>query len=472
MPPIAARCAGHFHPLGPSGDAQPQLAGSSRPRQKPHAYRRAHHRVDRVLMRTVDVIVKVVLTLIAIGLFALWARLVPPTGQNGASGPVRIRRMLENLGPTFTKLGQLIAGRQELVPASYRAELTHLRDQATPLPPEVALGILRRAYVEPLDEVFPTLAPEPIAAGSIGQVHRATISDGRTVAVKVRRPDAYALIEADLAVLEALARLVHRLIPWFRRHDLPALVDQFSTSLREELDYELEATHAAHIAASLNHLDWVSVPVVIEPLCRPDVLVMEFVEGVPLTDVDRLTRLGYDRELLGSEVIAVNLQLILFSDVFHSDPHAGNYLATSGGLVMLDFGQTGHSDATTRSELLLLLTSLVAGDAVQVADAVRSISGADASGALTLGEDVSTFVAALSDSPLGTLRIGAVLHDLIRIVHRHNLTMPPEMTMLIKAVFEVESTMEELHAELRLTDVVPLALGLGAGHHALAVQAA
>jgi ubiquinone biosynthesis protein len=375
-------------------------------------------------VRTVDVIVKVVLTLIAIGLSALWTRLVPRTGQKSSRGPVRIRRMLENLGPTFTKLGQLIAGRQELVPASYRAELAHLRDQATPLPPEVALGVLRRAYVEPLDEVFPTIAPEPIAAGSIGQVHRATISDGRTVAVKVRRPDAYALIEADLAVLEALARLVHRLIPRLRRHDLPALVDQFSTSLREELDYELEAIHSAHIAASLDHFGWVSVPLVIEPLCRPDVLVMEFVEGVPLTDVERLARLGYDRELLGSEVIAVNLQLILFSDVFHSDPHAGNYLATiGGGLVMLDFGQTGHSDATTRSELLLLLTSLVAGDAAQVAEAVRSISGADSSGGVTLGKDVSAFVATLSDSPLGSLKIGAVLHDLIRIVHRHKVRM-------------------------------------------------
>jgi ubiquinone biosynthesis protein len=424
-------------------------------------------------VRTVDVIVQVVPTVIAVGLSVLRTRLVPRTGQRSSWGPVRIRRMLENLGPTFTKLGQLIAGRQDLVPASYRAELAHLRDHATPLPPEVALGVLRRAYVEPLDEVFPTLTPEPIAAGSIGQVHQATISDGRTVAVKVRRPDAYALIEADLAVLEALARLVHRLIPWLRRHDLPALVDQFSTSLREELDYELEATHAAHIAASLDHLDWVTVPLVIEPLCRPDVLVMEFVDGVPLTDVDRLTRLGYDRELLGSEVIAVNLQLILFSDVFHADPHAGNYLATtSGGLVMLDFGQTGHSDATTRSELLLLLTSLVAGDAAQVADAVRSISGADASGAVTLGEYVSAFVATLSGSPLGSLKVGAVLHDLIRIVHRHHLTMPPEMTMLIKALFEVESTMEELHADLRLTDVVPLALGLGTGDHAVAVQAA
>jgi ubiquinone biosynthesis protein len=354
---------------------------------------------------------------------------------------------------------------------TYRSELAHLRDQATPLAADVVLGILQRAYGDHLDAIFPTLVPEPVAAGSIGQVHRATIADGRSVAVKVRRPDAGALIDADLTVLDTVARLAHRLVPGLRRHDLPALVDQFATSLREELDYGLEARHAAEFAESLRAFEWVSVPAVIEPLCRPDVLVMEFMEGIPLTDVEQLTALSYDRERLSSQVVAVNLRLILSSDVFHADPHAGNYLATAdGGLVVLDFGQTGRSDAATRSLLLELLTALMAADAARVGEAVRAMTGALPTE--SLGEDVAAFVASVADRPLGSLRMGATLRDLVGVLHRHRLTLPPTMTMLAKAAFEFESTTEELHADLVLSDVVPLALGLGVPAGPLTVQAA
>jgi ubiquinone biosynthesis protein len=372
---------------------------------------------------------------------------------------VLVREMLEELGPTFTKLGQLVAGRPDLLPERYGRELARLRDHVTPLPPDVALGVLRAAYEAPLDDVFATIAPEPFAAASIGQVHLGTLTDGRTVAVKIRRPDAPRLIGADLTILAAGARTVHRLVPRARRFELPVLVDEFARAQRDEVDYVLEATHGNEIRERLSGLPWLTVPDMILPLCRPDVLVMDFVDGVPLTDSARIDAAGFDRRKIGTEIIAANLQLILFSDVFHADPHPGNYLVTTDErLAMLDFGQVGHSTAATRTSLLQLLSALITSDVARTAQAVVLICGASPADTDALGRDVSALFTGLTSRPLGEVRIGTVFRDLLAVLDRHQLSLPTEMTMLVKAVIECETTAEEVHRGLRLAEIIPLAL--------------
>jgi len=379
------------------------------------------------------------------------------------SGPARIRLMLEQLGPTFIKLGQLLAGRPELLPSAYRTELTRLRDATAPLPGVIVLRLLSQAYDQPLDSIFAGVSLQPVASGSIGQVHRATLVDGRSVAVKIQRPDAARTIETDLRTLGSVVRTADRFIPPVRRLALMALVDEFTEALRAELDYGLEATHTAEVARRLRPLGWVTVPTMVPSLCRPGVLVMEFAEGIPLTDVEALDGAGIDRRQLASRVVAANLQLILFSDIFHADPHAGNYLAApDGNLVVLDFGQIGHSTAQTRADLLQLVTSLVSGDAAQVARAVGSITQTDPEDIGGLGDDVARLVATLADQPLSEFRIGSVLRELISLLGRHHLAMPSGMTMLVKAVIECEATAEELSSEIRLSELLPFLGALGA----------
>jgi ubiquinone biosynthesis protein len=380
----------------------------------------------------------------------------------GPSGPARVGRMLEELGPTFTKLGQLLAGRPELLPSAYRTELTRLRDATVPLPGVVVLRLLSQAYGQPLESIFAGVSLQPVASGSIGQVHRATLIDGRTVAVKIQRPDAARTIEADLRTLGSVVRTADRFIPPLRRLALVALVDEFAEALRAELDYGAEAAHTGDIARQLHHLGWVTVPAVVPALCRPGVLVMEFADGIPLSDREALDRAGVDRRQLAGRVVMANLQLVLFSDIFHADPHAGNYLAAPDGhLVVLDFGQIGHSSAQTRADLVQLVTSLVSGDAAQVARAVGSICHTDPEDIAGLGDDVAQLVAALSEQPLGEFRIGAVLHRLLSLLGRHHLTMPGGMTMLVKAIIECEATAEELSGEIRLSELLPFLGDLG-----------
>jgi len=281
--------------------------------------------------------------------------------------------------------------------------------------------------------------------------------------VKIQRPDAARTIETDLRTLGSVVRTADRFIPPVRRLALIALVDEFTEALRAELDYGLEATHTAEVARRLRPLEWATVPTMVPSLCRPGVLVMEFAEGIPLTEVEALDGAGIDRRQLASRVVAANLQLILFSDIFHADPHAGNYLAApDGNLVVLDFGQIGHSTAQTRADLLQLVTSLVSGDAAQVARAVGSITQTDPEDIGGLGDDVARLVATLADQPLSEFRIGSVLRELISLLGRHHLAMPSGMTMLVKAVIECEATAEELSSEIRLSELLPFLGALGA----------
>ena len=204
------------------------------------------------------------------------------------------------------------------------------------------------------------------------------------------------------------------------------------------------------------------MPTVETALCRPGVLVMEFAEGIPLTDREALERAGVDTKQLATRVVVANFQMILSSDVFHADPHAGNYLlAPDGRLVVLDFGQVGHSTARTRADLRQLVVSLVSGDAAQVAQAVGSICGTDPEDVEGLGDDVARWVADLAAQPLGEFRIGAVLRELIALLGRHHLALPASMTMLMKAVIECEATAEELSTDIQLSELLPYLADLG-----------
>jgi ubiquinone biosynthesis protein len=375
--------------------------------------------------------------------------------------------MLEALGPTFIKLGQSMAGRSDLLPLRYRTELGLLRDHVHPLDPAVARGVVEEAYGRPIQATFETLSEEPIAAASIGQVHQGVLLDGRRVAVKIRRPDVAALIEADLAVILLLVRIVHRLVARVRRFELPEVVEQFGQALRGELDYEREAADAVSIRAALAAVPWVIVPLPVLELCRADVLVMELVDGVPIHRLDDGEKVGPDRRSLAVRLVAANLRLILFHDLFQADPHLGNFLvAADGRLAMVDFGQVGHSTPATRTGLIRLLGSLVSRNHDGIAGAVNDLFRVEVSDTEKLGRAVSGVADGLLGHPLETVRVGPLLRQLLDVLDTFELAIPVDLTLLLKSVIECEATAEEIDPGLELTEVLGLVLG---GTQALAV---
>jgi ubiquinone biosynthesis protein len=405
--------------------------------------------------RTARLVVTVWAQVIGAGLSRLRHRVTHPMQPAVSDGPERLRRTLERLGPTFVKAGQLAASRPDLLPDAYRAELATLRDHVRPLEPAVVLNLLEGAYGPDLAAVFDDVSAKPIASGSIGQVHRGTIDEGRLVAIKVRRPGVDRLVEADLSLLASGARIIDKVLRSWRQFQLPRLVQEFAVVLREELDYRHEAQQAPIIAAELAGFPEVTVPEIVKDLSGDDVIVMDLIEGVPLTDLDAINAAGLDRHELARIVLRTNLTMILFDDRFHADPHAGNYLALPDGrLGILDFGQVGVSHSSTRQQLLQLLGALVAGEPEGAAAALVVICGRPAADLTALGSDLAQLLRGLFTVTLGEISVASLLRGTLNLLGKHQLVLPAELALLLKAVFESEATAQELDPGIQLSEVI------------------
>jgi ubiquinone biosynthesis protein len=393
--------------------------------------------------------------LIGAGLSRVRHRLAHPRQPTVVDGPERLRRTLERLGPTFVKAGQLAASRPDLLPDGYRSELAMLRNHVRPLEPGVVANLLEGAYGPDLAAVFEGISVDPIASGSIGQVHSATIGEGRRVAIKVRRPGVDRLVEADLSLLASSARVIHKALRSSRQFQLPRLVEEFAVTLREELDYQHEAQQAPIIAAELSRFPEVTVPRVVKHLSGDHVIVMDLIEGVPLTDLDAINAAGLDRHELARIVLITNLTMILFDDRFHADPHAGNYLALPDGrLGLVDFGQVGISHPSTRQQLYELLGALVRSDPNAAAAALAVICGQPDADVAALGGDLAQLLSGLSTIGLGEISITSLLRGTLDLVRKYRLVLPAELALLVKAVFESEATAEELDPGIQLSEVI------------------
>jgi ubiquinone biosynthesis protein len=388
--------------------------------------------------------------------YALRDRVRHTAARRGDVGAVELRSALEELGPTFVKLGQVLSSRADLLPDGYRRELACLRDHLVPVPATVVVAEVEAALGVPRREVFTSFSHEPLATASIGQVHRAMLLDGRRVAVKVRRPGIADSIEADLEFLHRVASIVVRSSARARHYDLVDLVEHFADMLRAELDYRVEARNGTRIHQAFRHDPQVTTPSVVPELCRESVLVMDLIEGIPLSDQRALDEGFVDRHALATTVLDANLRMILGHDQFHADPHPGNLFALPGNrLGIVDFGEVGTSEPATRAALIKLLVSLAAGDDRGLADSVLSICNATRPiDRNALGADLLRLLAPLSAGKLRTVRLGSLLNSLLSVLRKHGLFASADLALLLKAIVACESTVIELEPDYRLTEML------------------
>ncbi|MFA7558103.1 MAG: AarF/UbiB family protein, partial [Hydrogenophaga sp.] len=276
------------------------------------------------------------------------------------SPPVQWRLVLEELGPTFVKLGQILAGRADLFGPEYIVEFEKLHNHVPPVPFEQLRPQLREDLGDEPERVFAHFDAEPLAAASIAQVHRARLHDGTEVVVKVRRPGITEVIEADLRLLTRLAALAEAELPPLRPYRPQQLVREFSRSLRRELDLASECRNAERIGANMAVLPWIVVPRVYWDWTRERVNVQDHIEGIPGDDLQRLDAEGLDRQELARRGARAVLKMIIEDGIFHADPHPGNvfYLADNR-IAFIDFGMVGRLTERRREELLQLLMGLV-----------------------------------------------------------------------------------------------------------------
>ncbi len=354
--------------------------------------------------------------------------------------PVQVRLAMEELGPTFVKLGQILAGRADLFGPEWITEFEKLHSHVPAVPLEALRPQLREDLGGEPEAVFARFDTEPLAAASIAQVHRAQLQDGTEVVVKIRRPGIADTIAADLRLLARLAALAEEQLPWLKPYRPQRLVAELAKSLQRELDLASECRSAERIAKNMAALPWIVVPRVHWAHTRERVNVQDFVGGVAGHHLEHLTEQGYDRRLLAQRGAQAVLKMIVEDGLFHADPHPGNVFYLQGNrIAFIDFGMVGRLSAKRRGELLALLLGLVERDAQAVADVLLDWTGDDSNPDIdALEAEIETFVDQYYGVPLAQLSLGGMLSDVTAILREHQLALPSDLALLIKAFITLE----------------------------------
>lgn len=358
--------------------------------------------------------------------------------------PARVRRVLEELGPTFVKLGQILATRGDLFPPEWIAEFGKLQDAAPALPFDALRGQLAEDLGEAPEAVFAELDPLPLAAASLAQVHRARLVDGTAVVLKVRRPGIRPVIEADLRLLDRLAEIIEKEMPELARYRPREVIRQFAHSLRRELDFSAEGRNAERIAALFAGNPEIMVPRIHWQWTGERLNVQDFIEGIPGRQAAALPD-GFDRRLLARRGAHAVLRMMLEAGFFHADPHQGNVFYLPGNrIAFIDFGMVGRLPEARRFEVATLMHGLVERDARKVADVLLDWSADSNGDAEALRSEIEAFVDDYHGVALRKLDLGALLADVVAILREHGLALPPDLALMIKAFITLEGMGRQL----------------------------
>lgn len=390
----------------------------------------------------------------------LLARIVSVGRDLSAPRGQRLREALEHLGPIFVKFGQVLSTRRDLLPPDIADELAFLQDRVPPFSSDVAVGTIERAFGRPLNEIFVEFTHKPVASASIAQVHFAVIKDNqgvtREVAVKVLRPGMLTVIDKDLSLMRMMAGWVDRLSADGKRLKPREVVAEFDKYLHDELDFMREASNAAQLRRNMEGLNLVLIPEMIWDFCRDDVIVMERMKGVPISQVDQLRAAGVDIPKLARDGVTIFFTQVFRDGFFHADMHPGNIQvslepATFGRYISLDFGIVGTLTETDKEYLAQNFTAFFRRDYKRVAE-LHIESGWVPSD--TRVDELESAIRAVCepyfDRPLKEISLGLVLMRLFQTSRRFNVEIQPQLVLLQKTLLNIEGLGRQLDPNLDL----------------------
>ena len=370
--------------------------------------------------------------------------------------PEHVRMALEELGAAFVKLGQILSTRADLVPPDYQAELARLQDAAPPVPGAEVEAAVVAELGRPVGELFASFHETPLAAASIGQAHAATLADGTEVVVKVRRPGVVEQVEEDLEILRELAAAASRRWERADEYDVVGLTEEFAQTLRAELDYVREGRNAERFASNFRDDPDVHVPRVFWELTTDRVLTLERIRGAKVTDAAAFAATRAEPSALAERATRIIAQMVFEDGFFHADPHPGNFFVEPGGRIgLIDFGMVGTVDERTQEQLVRLLIALTSQDAERLVDAVLELGVArrrvDRG---LLRRDLEHLVGRYYGRPLGEIALGPLIEEMLAVVRRHRLQVPPNLALLLKTAVMSEGLGAQLDPGFRLTTVL------------------
>ncbi len=377
----------------------------------------------------------------------------PPVPLETVTLPVKFRLLLEDLGPTYVKMGQIISSQSDVLPAEWAVEMVKLQNDVPPFPYADVVEIVTSELGAPPEEVFATFDPVPLAAASTAQVHRATLADGTEVAVKVQRPNIKKQVKADLGIMQSASRVFMRRLDWARDVDLGAILNEFGENILTELDYRNEAYNATRLERSMADIPNVTVPKMYYLYSTEKVLTMEFVDGVKVTDVAAIDASGLDRVALAAEAIRGMLKQLLIDGFFHADPHPGNVLVNldTGTIYFIDTGMVGELDVQQRLSLINLIFALQQQDAQGLAQVALSLSKSFREvDEKAYYRDFERLIGRLMEMQASTTEIISATFDLLQ---QHGLRMDPQLTLAVKAFMQAERVAVNLDPNMQFVNL-------------------
>jgi len=370
----------------------------------------------------------------------------------------RIRLALEELGPTFVKLGQVLSMRPFLIPLELLLELTKLQDQVGPFPFPQAKQIVENELKAPLEEHFSSFDTIPIASASLSQVHKAVTKDGKTVVVKIQRPGIKDIIAADMDILKDLVNLLEKYVPESKQYDPRGIREELEKSIRREIDFNNEARNIEVFRENFKEEKGVFVPRVFWEMTTSKVLTMEFIDGVKISNLSELEKRGIDKKQLAYFGGKMVFKQIFEDGFFHADPHPGNLFALEGNIIApVDYGMMGRLSETTMNELADLLISVVTwhpGGIVKVYQDVEVVG--EEVNLRALEADLADFLYRYHKIPLSRLDVKTLMNEAFEMIHRYDIQIQAELMLFSKALMTYEEVAKMLDPEYDLvTQIIP-----------------
>lgn len=352
----------------------------------------------------------------------------------------RVRMALEELGPTFIKMGQFLSTRPDLLPVEFIKELEKLQDHVPPVEFSEVEKIIEAELGAPLGVIFKDFDSAPVASASIGQVHLARLKDGEEVVVKIQRPNVRKTIEVDLEIMLHIATLMERHLKAAEIHRPTRLIEEFARTIEKEMDYTFEAAHVERFAMQFMGDPTLYVPKIYRETTTRRILTMEYIRGIKASEIDKLKEEGFDTREIARRGFDLTLKQVFLYGFFHADPHPGNVFILPGNIICyLDFGMMGRIGRRSRESFADLVMNIVRRDEIKTTDAfLRLTTRTDEPERDLLERDMADFIDRHFYKPLKELDLMKLLHQLLEIAARHRLLIPPDLFLMIKALGNAE----------------------------------
>jgi len=363
----------------------------------------------------------------------------------------RLRLTLERLGPTFIKFGQVLSVRPDLIPKNYVKELEKLQDRVPSFPYSIVKEQIKKELGKDIDEIFLNFEKKPIASASISQVHKATLKDGKNVAVKIQRPNVQEIMETDVEIMFYVAKQLEKHMPKLRKFEPVKIIEEFSKWTIKELDFKREAINAKRFARNFSRDKQVKIPKIYDEFTTNKILVMEFIDGIELHNIKQIKNKKINLKPLIETGFKAILTQVFIHGFFHADPHPGNIIITNDKkIAFVDFGIVGHFDENLKAKSIDLFYGIIGGDTKQIVDTLIDLSGNEIENRNELEYEISDVLQPLQSSDISKVKISRILEEILDIALNYGLKIPMPFVLFGKTVITLEGVALEYDPKFNL----------------------